>query len=233
MQYTDKMQFLQLPVEIRLNVYSQLFGEGITKACGGRQDVGSEANAPNMLPVLKMSSQTGGRGAQLLRTCKVILNEARPVLYKSTVFQSSYQAFAGKLPNQTANDNLTFQHVKHLEWQLNCDLLKKHEPADVHIDHTDVQNLQSVQMTCQVDNWRDVFCEEWYNQGAFVRGRQQFVDFAKLLQSSMSNGKRMITLVEDTKHLSRGRVVLKLFEGRRSITSDVSSLQLIHQMAKG
>lgn len=217
------MQFLHLPIEIRLNVYSQLFGEGVANAHGGRQDVGCEAETPNMLPVLKQAPCMAGRGAQLLQTCKIILNEARPILYKNTVFRSSYQAFAGKLPDQTASDNLTFQHVKHLEWQLNCDLLKKHDPTDVHIKHTDVQNLKTVKMTCQVENWREVLCNEWHDEGNFVRGRQQFVDFAKLLQSSMSEGKRVITLVEDTKQLSRGRVVLKLFEGRRLLTSDVSS----------
>lgn len=218
------MQFLQLPLEIRLNVYSQLFGEGVAFANGGRQDVVTDAKGPSMLPVMSKPSDALGRGAQLLRTCKVILTEARPLLYKNTVFRSSCYAFAGKLPCQLANNNPTSSHVKHLEWQLNCDLLKRYDASDVHINSLDVQNLQSVQITCQAENWRDAFCGEWRDQESFVNGRQQVVDFAKLLRSKMSDDSRSITLVEDIKHLSRGRVVLRLFEGMRYATPNVSIL---------
>lgn len=217
------MSFLQLPTEIRLQIYAQLFGGGTVHVDGGRQDIG-EVEEPDMFPTNTETSRPQYRGAQLLRTCKAILFEARPVLYRHTIFRTSFQAFAGRLPVRLTSGNPSCQHIKHLEWQLNCDLLKKFSVSDVEVTAQDVRNLQTVKLTCQAENWKDSYCGAWCDRETFVRGRQQVVEFAQLLQSRMSDGKRVVTLVEDTKYLSRGRVVMRLFLGKSAKRYDVSAV---------
>lgn len=217
------MSFFQLPVEIRLNVYSQLFGNGVVYAVCRRQDVGIESETPSMFSNAVDHSRSQERSAQLLRTCKTILAEARPTLYKNTTFRSSFEAFAGQLPTRVANESTTFPYIMNLEWSLHCDLLKRHNLEEVSLTDDDVRNLQYLQITCQVESWKGSYCGEWTDRKAFVNGRQQVVDFAKLLQLRMSRSRRRVTLVEDIKYLSRGRVVLRLFVGRRNLGPDVSS----------
>ena len=220
------MPLLHLPIEIRLNIYTHLFDDDIAYVSGGRQDVGKTAGRATMLPPLTESILPQERGAQLLRTCKAILAEARPVLYKHTIFRSSFQAFAGRLPTRMSNNNPTLPHVRHLEWQLNCDLLKVYDSSDVHITATDVRNLQTVQLNCQAENWKGSLGGEWCDRKMLVKGRQQVIDFGKLLQSRMSDGQRMVTLVEDRRYLSRGRVVLRLLQGKISMSTGVSPLSI-------
>lgn len=217
----DKLEFLRLPVEIRLNIYAQLFGDSVAYLDGGRQDVGTENKAPSIFPSPELI-HSPGRGSQLLRTCKMVLAEAQPVLYKNTTFRTSFQAFAGRLPVRHSDGNLTFPHVKKLEWQLSCDLLKVYKADDVSITHEDVRNLESIQISCQAESWRGSFCGEWCDRELFVNGRGQVVEFVKLLQSKMAGKGKRTTLIEDIRGLSRGKVVLKLMVGRRDIGIDVS-----------
>lgn len=222
--YIIKMKFLQLPIEIRLQVYAELFGEDIAIVDGGRQDTGSEAETPTVLPRLNRSPQRQQRSAQLLRTCKLIMAEARPILYQNTLFRTSFQAFAGRLPVQMTNSNPSYPYARHLEWNLHCDILKRSEPAEVQIEANDVRQLQSVQLVCQAENWKGSLCGEWVDREVFVRGRQQVIDFARHLQSKMSNGIRPVTLAEDLRFLSRGRVVVRLFRGSRGVAPDVGAV---------
>lgn len=214
------MSFLRLPIEIRLSVYEELFGQGVASIDGGRQDTGTESRAPSMIPVATGRVRTQQRSAQILRTCKTILAEARPILYRNTVFKTTFQAFAGRLPVQMTAGHPSASEVRHLDWHLKCDLLKKYDPADVHITPEDVRSLQSIQLVCQAANWREPYCGEWFDRETFVRGRQQVVDFAKVLQTNMKRGTKQVTLLEDVRSLPRGRVVLRLFEGRRIPTAD-------------
>lgn len=216
------MTLFQLPLEIRLSIYSELFGNGIAHVDGGRQDIGVEAESPNMLPAITQSPRLQQRSAQLLRTCKAVLAEARPVLYENTIFRTSYQAFAGRLPVKMTNGNLCYPYVRHLEWSLDCDILKKFIDRDVCIRENDARYLQTVQLTCQAENWKGSFCGEWCDREMFVQGRQQVTDFAKLLQASMSGESTPVNLVEDTRFLSRGRVVLRLSKGGRAVGPTVS-----------
>lgn len=216
------MHLLQLPFEIRLNIYSQLFGRHVAYINAGRQDAGSAINMPTMFPNQLETFYPHGRSAQILRTCKAIFEEALPLLYENTTFRTSFQAFAGRLPSQVADQAITFPFVRRLEWELRCDLLKRHCPEEVVISESDVCNLRFVQLTCQVETWRDSFCGEWVDRESFLRGRQQMIDFAKLLQAKMAGNERTITLVEDTKHLSRGGIVLRLFDGKGEPEADVS-----------
>lgn len=226
---TDKLEFLGLPVEIRLNIYSQLFGTGIAHVQGGRQDAGAAPAAPEMFPNSPEMIQSPDRSSQLLRTCKAILIEARPVLYKNTTFRSSFQAFAGRLPVQTASESLIFRHVRNLEWNLACDLLKVHKSEDVIITPESVRNLHSIQIACQAESWRGSFCGEWCDRELFVSGRSQVVEFAKLLQLRMAETGKRTTLIEDTRGLSRGRVVLRLMLGRKDAVLGVSGIRGCHQ----
>jgi len=216
------MTFLQLPLEIRLDIYSHLFGDVVAHVDGGRQDTGTEAEAPSIFAKPGSQLRRQQRSAQLLRTCKTILVEARPILYQHTVFRINFQAFAGRLPVKMTAENPSYPHVRHLEWSLSCDMLKRYDPTDIHIDDDEARHLQSLQLTCQAENWKGSFCGEWCDREVFVRGRQQVIDFAKVLQSKMDSSARPVTLVEDVKYLSRGRVVTRLFRGSRAIRSDVS-----------
>ena len=217
------MAFLQLPLEIRVEIYSHLFENAVTYVDGRRQDTGSEATAPSILPIPGKQLRHQQRSAQLLRTCKTILAEARPILYQHTVFRVNFQAFAGRLPVKMSAENPSYRHIRHLEWSLSCDMLKRYDAKDVQIDEEEARHLQSVQLMCQAENWKGSFCGEWCDREIFIRGRQQVIDFAKLQQSKMGTSTRPVTLVEDVKYLSRGRVVTKLFRGSRAIGSDVGS----------
>jgi len=216
------MAFLRLPPEIRLEIYSHLFGIVVTHVDGGRQDTGSEAQAPSILPAPVKQLRQQPRSAQLLRTCKTILEEAQPVLYQHTIFRISFQAFAGRLPVQMTAGHPSYAHIRHLEWSLSCDFLKRFDARDVHINERDMAYLQSLQLTCQAEDWKGSFCGEWCDRENFVRGRQQLIDFAKLVHRKMGNSATSTTLVEDVKYLSRGRVVLKLVRGKSAISPDVS-----------
>lgn len=215
------MGFLELPLEIRLEIYSHLFGDVVAYVEGGRQDTGTEAGAPSILPIPASQPRRQQRSAQLLRTCKTILAEAQPILYQHTIFRTNFQAFAGRLPIQMTSGHPSYAHIQHLEWSLSCDMLKKFDATDVHISESDAYHLQTLQLTCQAENWKGSFCGEWCDREMFIRGRKQVVDFAKLLQSKMG-GAQPVTLVEDVKYLARGRVVVRLFRGKRAIRSDVS-----------
>lgn len=219
---TYKLEFLGLPVEIRLNIYSHLFDKGTAYVNGGRQDVGAGHAAPSLFPNSSDTIQSAGRGSQLLRTCKAILAEAQPILYRNTTFRTSFQAFAGKLPVQTASESLTFSHVRNLEWNLSCDLLKIHKPEEVTFTAEDVRNLQTIRIACQAESWRGSFCGEWCDREVFVNGRRQVVDFVKLLQVKMAENGKRTTLIEETRGLSRGRVVLRLVMGRKDAEAGVS-----------
>jgi len=219
---TSNVTFLHLPLEIRLEIYSHVFGDVVAHVDGGRQDTGLEAQAPSILPVPGKQLHRRQRSAQLLRTCKTVLGEARPILYQHTIFRTNFQAFAGRLPVRMTAGHPSYAHVQHLEWSLICDLLKKYDCKDVVISESDMHHLQSLQLTCQVEAWKGSFCGEWCDRENFVRGRQQVIDFAKLLLSKMDTSAKPATLVEDVKYLSRGRVMLKLFRGKRTVNCDVS-----------
>ena len=216
------MEFLNLPAEIRLSIYSHLFDEGVVYVNGGRQDSGNEATEPCLFPSSASQYISPGRGGQVLRTCRTILAEASPVLYKNTTFRSSSQAFAGRLPTRATPLNAIVARVSNLEWQLHCDLLKSSRLEEVAISKHEVETLKTVQLTCQAEAWRGSFCGEWCDREAFVRGRQQVVDFAKLLRSAMSEDSDPISIIENTRGLSRGRVVLRIAKGRSVLGADVS-----------
>lgn len=217
------MSFFCLPVEIRLAIYEELFGQGVTSIDGGRQDTGSESQSPSMLPTTSGRVHTQQRSAQMLRTCKTILAEASPILYKYTLFRTTFQAFAGRLPVQLTAGHPSAPHIRHLDWHLRCDLLKKYDPTELHITSDDTRSLESVQIVCQAANWREPICGEWCDQETFIRGRQQVVDFAKALRTSMKQGTKQVTLLEDVTSLSRGRVVLKISMGCRMPAVNVSA----------
>ncbi|KAJ9661965.1 hypothetical protein H2198_001717, partial [Neophaeococcomyces mojaviensis] len=118
------------------------------------------------------------------------------------------------------NNNPTLPYVRHLQWHLNCDMLKRYNPAALDIDECDTEGLQSVLLVCQAENWKGSFCGAWTDREIFVRGREQLLDFAKLLQSKMNSGAKPVTLLENSIYLSRGRVVLRLVKGRYALQAE-------------
>ena len=120
------------------------------------------------------------------------------------------------------NGNSTFPYAQHLQWQLNCDLLKHYDPAAVEISESDLGGLQSLLLACQAENWRDSHCGVWTDRATFIRGHEDFINFAKLLQSKMNSSPKAVTLLENSVHLSRGRVVLRLVRGKYALEAEVS-----------
>ena len=220
------MSLLDLPLEIRLQIYLEVFEQGITNIDGGRQDAGPHNSCPSILPQPAEQFHLQPRSAQLLRTCKKILREARPILYNNTVFRSFSNAFAGRMPVKMTNDHPSFQHTRHLEWTLHCDMLKCFDAADVRIEAEDTRKLRTVRLDCQSESWKGSYCGEWKDRQVFVQGRQHVVDFAKILQTRMSTPKSAVALIEDMQYLSRGRVVLKLHRGRFTIGANVSCISI-------
>jgi hypothetical protein len=75
--------------------------------------------------------------------------------------------------------------------------------------------------------WRDSFMGEWCDREAFVKGREQTVEYAKILKDTMANGPDdVVRLVEDRGHLDRGRVILKVERKERELRDNVSAKSL-------
>lgn len=199
--------FLDLPAEIRLNIYNRVFERRTAAYCATRAADDNYSLLPAATSVLHDNSGC----SQLLRVCKTVLHEARPVLYDKTEFYITVQAFAGRLPSSVTNGHPAAAYVQRLTWQLDCDLLKHFYESDLCIDHTSLAELKSLEIRCRAEAWRDSFVGEWCDRESFVKGRQQMIDYANLLKRLMSsNNKDEVTVIEDCRQLSRGRVILRL-----------------------
>src|SRR5947209_2757503 len=120
-QGSQSCTLLHLPVEIRLQIYAELFGTGKVILDGGDHQQTSCFVSSTVAPI----STAAGRSSQLLRTCKAILSEARPVLYANTVFHVIQQTFAGSLPSSFTDDHPSAMHLHNVIWQIECDILKR------------------------------------------------------------------------------------------------------------
>ena len=198
--------FFNFPLEIRLKIYRLAFGNG--KAVIETRD---EDDSCCMVPLLSTFQNQSPRSSQLLRVNKTILLEARPVLYTNTVFHVVQRVFAGNLPTQLSDGHFCAQHIKHLIWQLDCDMLKHFYAEDLRFDLAEVSRLSSLEIRCRADTWRNSFVGEWCDREAFVKGRAQIIEYARMFPHAMSagNGSR-ISFVEDRSQLGRGRIILRL-----------------------
>ncbi|EXJ66575.1 uncharacterized protein A1O5_10245 [Cladophialophora psammophila CBS 110553] len=204
-------RLFDLPLEIRLEIYRLVFGRGkaVIQAT-------SEDDSCALLPQLAKFGNHSPRSSQLLRVNKTILLEARPVLYANTVFHVINQAFAGKLPTRISDGHPCASHIKHLIWQLDCDMLKHFYHEDLQLDLAGVGHWSSLEIRCRAETWRNSFLGEWCDREAFIRGRAQMVEYAQVFYHAMSSrkGGGRITFVEDRSQLGRGRIILRLNSGR-------------------
>jgi hypothetical protein len=203
--------FLDLPLEIRVNIYGFVFGRSktIIEAKFGDDNL-------SILPRQAGYQSFCPRSSQLLRANKTILYEARPILYDNTVFHIVSQSFAGRLPTHITNGHPCAPHIRHVIWQLDCDMLKHVYVEELQIDWAEVAWWSSFEIRCRVDAWRDSFMGEWCDREAFLNGRTQCVDYVRLFHAAMTHGSgRSYSLVEDRSQLARGRIIFRV-EGERS-----------------
>ncbi|KAL2417327.1 hypothetical protein ABEF91_005581 [Exophiala dermatitidis] len=216
------MEFLSLPLEIRLQIYCVVFGRG--KAV-------IEANGENdsacVLPKDGTFQHHSQRSSQLLRVNRMILLEARPVLYANTRFHVMTHAFAGKLPARVTDGHPCAPYVKHLIWQLDCDMLKRFYSEDCQLEPAEAAQWLSFELRCRADTWRDSFLGEWCDRQAFVKGRDQVISCARMFRNAMSSDTHgKATLVEDRTQLGRGRVILKLERNKPGLPQEDSLEEL-------
>ncbi len=203
--------FSTLPLEIRLEIYALVFGSGKAMI-----EAKFEDTSCCLLPQHGTYQNQAQRSSQLLRVSRTVLDEARPLLYSNTTFHVVNHAFAGKLPTRITDGHPCAPHIKHLIWQLDCDLLKHFYPEEMRLDPTDIARWTSLEIRCRADTWRDSFLGEWCDREAFLKGRTQVVEYARLFHDAMScRSGGSVAFVEDRSQLGRGRVILRL-DGSRS-----------------
>lgn len=222
------MLLLQLPLEIRLNIYAQLFGQETVILDAGRQDVGSRARRPRLLSFTTSTTHCQPRSAQILRTCRVVLEEARPMLYAHTMFKTVTDAFAGKIPLEFSTEHLTAPLVRHMCWQIHCDLLKCFKVEDVKISPSDVKNLRSLEICCSAESFKGSYAGGSQDSEVFATGRNWLLAFATLLRQYMSTPNRRACLVEKKAHLPRGTITFLITKSnQREIAVEVSSASIM------
>jgi hypothetical protein len=214
------MAFLDLPAEIRLSIYDLVFGNSNTVLSAKRRG----DDRYSLLPAETTALHETHRSAQLLRVCKAIFLEALPILYSNTTFHIIAQAFAGQLPLTFTNGHPAASQVRQLVWQLDCDMMKHYYPDELRLSPTALVQLTSLELRCRAETWRNSFLGEWCDREAFVKGREQTIEFAKTIRSLMASGEDdCVALVEDRGQLERGQVILRLARGKpREVRETVS-----------
>jgi hypothetical protein len=215
-----------LPIELRLQIYRLAFGTG--KIIFQTQDGDASAS---LIPKSATCQNRSPRSSQLLRTSRAILHEARPILYANTIFHVVSHAFAGKLPTKITDGHPSAPYIKHLVYQVDCDLLKYLYHEDLRLDLADVANWRSFELRCRADTWRDSFMGEWCDREAFVNGRAQVIEYARVFFKAMDNRQEIrMAMCEDRSQLGRGRVVVNVSQGshqRQRWQSKAEQLTLI------
>lgn len=204
--------FTDLPVEIRLSIYSYLFSP--SKVVLNANDPPSDQSCliPTAVNVRKRQCE---RSSQLLRVCRQILYEARPVLYANTTFHSMIRTFAGSLPSSLSNGHPIAKHVRHVVWQLDCDILKKYLDEDFTFQQGELGMIDTLEIIAKVDTWKGSFCGEDCDRDGFVRGRNNMLEYGKLLQTQLKKDSgRSAYFVEDERFLGKGEVRIRLGIGQ-------------------
>jgi hypothetical protein len=200
------MGFLDLPLEIRLEIYGLVFGRNKVWVGVDKGD-----NSSCLVPKDGTFRNHTNKSSQLLRVNRTILLEARPVLYANTIFHVLVRSFAGTLPTRITDGHPCAPYVKHLIWQLDCDMMKHFYIEDLRLDRVATTQWSSVELRCQAGSWRQSFLGEWCDREAFVKGREQVMSYACMLQDAMSSANLgQVSLIENESHLGRGQVMLRL-----------------------
>lgn len=207
--------FFDLPVELRLDIYKLTFGSGKIILQTSRSDTDS------LLPTAASPQYRCPRSGQLLATCRTILEEARPILYANTTFQVISHVFAGKWPSTFTDGAPIAPFVKHLIWQVDCDMMKMVYEEDLKMQAADFSQLSSLEIRARAETWRDSFLGEYCDRDRFVQGRAQSINYARYLQQHMS---KELSLVEDRRLLGKGSVVLRLQPHKQALANNVCSI---------
>lgn len=206
-------EFLSLPCEIRVEIYQLVFGSG--KAI---MEAKNEDGNSCLIPQGSKLRNPAQRSSQLLRVSRAILDEARPILYANTTFHILSSGFAGKLPLKITNGHPLASYLKNWIWQLDCDMLKHHYPEDLCLDTAQAAQWNSFELRCRAESWRDSFLGEWCDREAFIAGREQVINYARILALVMSDSNHAeVDLTEDRSQLGRGRVIVKLFRRQANL----------------
>lgn len=106
------------------------------------------------------------------------------------------------------------RHVRHLVFQVDCDVLKKYYVEDFAFRHKELAMLDSLELIAKVDTWKGSFCGEDCDREGFVRGRNGMLEYGERLKSQLGKdvGGR-VCLVEDQRFLGKGEVRIKLRRG--------------------
>ena len=206
--------FFCLPYEIRTAIYAEAFGKTPSKSRAVL--ISTRIDSDSLLPLPGTLSPehrySCPRSGQILRVCRAIYDEALPILYSQTTFHVISQTFAGKLPSTFTEVGHPFsKHVKHLVWQIDCDLMKHLYSEDLRIASEDLMGLKSLEIRARAEGWRDSFLGEECDREKFVKGREQTIAYAAGLKALMQEGSTENTdLVEDRTFLGRGCVRLQL-----------------------
>ena len=208
---TGSTSLRDLPVETRLKIYSHLFSPSKVVLEAGNPSSNHSFLIPEAVNIRKRQS---GRSSQLLRVCQLILYEARPVLYANTTFQIMMNTFAGSLPSSLSDGHPIAKHVRHLVWQVDCDILKKYYIEDFAFQQGDLGMLKNLELIAKVDTWKGSFCGEDCDREAFARGRNGMLEYGKSLQAQLAKdaGGR-VYLVEDQRFLGKGEVRIRFGRG--------------------
>lgn len=213
------ISFLDLPLEIRVQVYALTFGSGKVLL-----EVPYGENSACLIPRNSTFRTYTSRSSQLLRVNKMILVEAREVLYTNTTFHIFSHVFAGRLPTRTTDGHGCAPYIRHLIWQLDCDIMMRFYPEDLKIDVDHARRWKSLELHCRADTWQNSFLGESCDREAFIKGREQLIAYATEFQHVMSSPhltSQTAKLVEDRSQLDLGRLIVSLKRNRKCQGQDV------------
>ena len=221
-RHSSGPSLLSLPVEIRLEIYSLLFGQGKAML-----NLGNRPHLKSFIPGAAFeTARAPERSSQLLRTCQTILHEAQPLLYATTTFHVLQHVFAGSLPTSFSDGHGGAKYMKHVVWQLECDLLKRWYAEDLQFQSADEWgSLQTLEIRCRADQWCGSYHGEKDERAEFANGREQVVNYGAWLLQGMGNSERttFLKLSEDRRYNGKGEVRIKLARGTAPLDSEVST----------
>ena len=207
------LNFLNVPTEIRLSIYSYVFGVDTAVLDFDRIEAGSGMMGHNYAYLLHKP-----RATRILQTCRTILTEARPVLFANTTFVVNKFADFHKLLWDTHCRNQPWL-IKHIDRTIAAiDLEQRWNSDRLAVTKTSFPGLDVLEMHCSGPGWRaDAITgvSPTYSEGR-----------AKMLQLALGHvdGSRFDTLIEEVQ--GKGQIHLKLMKKHTYVKGHVSHSML-------